>query len=561
MLIFMAQNIQIGQVLKQYGYITDEQIERALQYQKENRSKRIGDIVIELGFVTERQMLEALAQRLSLPVVEVSSCDFDISAVEKIPRQMAVNNKIIAFAMTENSLKVITREPLNLYGMEEVRQTVGMNLDVSLAEETPLMGAINYYYSEVGARLAAKNANNTVEEKEIEEIGIEEGDGDAPVIRLVQSLIIRGYNTGASDIHIEPFEDKTLVRMRIDGTIIDYVTLQASIHPSVVARVKIMSNLDIAEKRIPQDGHFRNRVEGRDVNIRVSVVPTVFGEKVVMRLLAIRGSIDYAAHFGMNDDSYSRFIPMLNSPNGIIYITGPTGSGKSTTLYMVLEAMSGKSINISTIEDPVEKNIARINQMQVNNQAGVTFDVGLRALLRQDPDVIMVGETRDTETASISVRAAITGHLVLSTLHTNDAVSSIVRLKDMRVEPYLIANSLVGLVAQRLMRKVCPQCSREVETTQEERRFMGEDIRTVKKAVGCPSCNNTGYSGRIAIHEIAVVDSGVRKLIVADAPIEELTRYIVENQKMKTLKAEAVELVKSGVTTIEELVKVAYRSV
>ena len=391
------KNVPIGQVLKEYGYITDAQIQQALAYQRENRDKRLrmGEIFIELGFITERQMLEALGQRLSLPLVDVGTCNFDIAAVERIPRQMAVNNSIIAFAVTDNSLKVITSDPMNLYGIEEVRQVVGMNLDICLAEKAPLLGAINYYYSEVSARMAARTANSTAEEQVIEELNVEEGDGDAPVIKLVQSLIIRGYNTGASDIHIEPFEDKTVVRMRVDGAIVDYVTLQSSIHQSVIARIKIMSNLDIAEKRVPQDGHFRTKIDGENVNVRVSVIPTVFGEKAVMRLLAVKSVIDHPDHFGMDDDAYRRFMPMLDSPNGIIYITGPTGSGKSTTLYLVLEALSGRSVNISTIEDPVEKNVARVNQMQVNNQAGVTFDVGLRALLRQDPDIIMVGETRD----------------------------------------------------------------------------------------------------------------------------------------------------------------------
>ncbi len=553
-------NIRIGEVLKQYGYIGDSQLQAALKYQKENPSKLIGQIFIELGFVTERQMLEALGQRLSLPLIDVGSCDFDISAVEKIPRQLAVHNNILAFAMSDNGLKVITSDPLNIYGMEEVRQTVGMHLDIYLAEANPLANAINFYYSEVNARLAAQTVNNSSEQEEIEEITIDEGDGDAPIIKLVQSLIIRGYNTGASDIHIEPFEDKTLIRMRVDGSIVDYVTLQNSIHQSVIARIKIMSNLDIAEKRIPQDGHLRTKIDGENVNIRVSVIPTVFGEKAVMRILSSRSAIDHASHFGMDDDTFSRFMPMLSSPSGIIYMTGPTGSGKSTTLYMALETLSSRNVNISTIEDPVERNIARINQMQVNNQAGVTFDIGLRALLRQDPDVIMVGETRDSETASISVRAAITGHLVLSTLHTNDAVSSVVRLMDMGVEPYLIANSLVGLVAQRLMRKVCPICGEIVETTEDQREFIGENLTHIKKAKGCQQCNNTGYSGRIAIHEIVTVDRGMRALITKGASMEELTRYCIGTQNMKTLKSKGVELIKQGVTTFEELVKVAYHS-
>lgn len=554
------KNIPIGEVLKEYGYITQEQLLQALAYQKENPQKRIGGIVIELGFVTERQMLEALGQRLSLPLIDIGGCEVDISAVERIPKQLAVNHNILAFGVKDNVLKVITSDPLNLYGIEEIRQLVGMSLEIYLAEKDPLAGAINYYYSEVSARMAAQTANSSGEGREIETVYIDEGDDDAPIIKLVQSLLVRGYNTGASDIHIEPFEDKTTVRMRVDGTIVDYITLQSSIHQSVVARIKIMSNLDIAERRVPQDGHFRSRIDGINVNVRTSVIPTVYGEKMVMRLLASRSAIDHAARFGMNDEAYEKFLPMLSSPNGIIYITGPTGSGKSTTLYMVLETLSGRPVNISTIEDPVEKNVQRVSQMQVNNQAGVTFDVGLRALLRQDPDIIMVGETRDAETASISVRAAITGHLVLSTLHTNDAVSSVIRLMDMGVESYLIANSLVGLVAQRLMRKVCTSCGKTVETTEAQRAFLGKDIMEVKQAVGCPACNHTGYSGRIAIHEIAVVDKGMRELISSKATLAELNAYAANKQGMKTLRQSGVELVGEGKTTMEELIKVAYHS-
>ena len=319
-----------------------------------------------------------------------------------------------------------------------------------------------------------------------------------------------------------------------------------------------MANLDIAEKRIPQDGHFRVKTENGHVNIRVSLLPTVFGEKAVLRLLVSSGELDYAGQFGMDDESYRRFLPMLNSNNGIIYITGPTGSGKSTTLYMVLEYLSGRRLNISTIEDPVEKNVAGINQTQVNPVAGLTFESGLRALLRQDPDVIMVGETRDGETAEISVRAAITGHVVLSTLHTNDAASSIVRLQDMGVETYLVANSLVGMVAQRLMRKVCPNCRQEIETTPEERRLLGQDVVKISRGRGCAQCNHTGYRGRIAIHEIITVDSMLRRMISSQASMEEIVAYAKENQNMRTLRDSALQMVREGISTPEELLKVAY---
>jgi type IV pilus assembly protein PilB len=302
---------------------------------------------------------------------------------------------------------------------------------------------------------------------------------------------VRAYNSNVSDIHIEPFEKHTSVRMRMDGVIVDFMTLQKNIHNSLIARIKILGDLDIAERRIPQDGHFKTNIDGTPVNVRVSVIPTVFGEKAVLRLLASAATIDHSGTFGMNDRNYQIVSNMLRSPNGIIYVTGPTGSGKSTTLYMILSELSQRAVNISTIEDPVEKNLPKLNQMQVNNTAGLTFEIGLRALLRQDPDVIMLGETRDAETASISVRAAITGHLVLSTLRTNDAASSVTRLIDMGIEPYMLANSLVGIIAQRLVRKVCPDCAEWGEPTEEENRIVGMILPKSLPAVENPFISET----------------------------------------------------------------------
>ena len=558
----MKTNLRIGEVLMERNYITQEQMEQALAYQKEHREKRVGQILIELGFVTETQVLEALAARLGLEIVNVGQMQVDLAAVKMIPRELAEKQNLLAVSFSDKNLEVVTNDPLNYFAFEEVRQLTGCQLVTRLCEMGPLKSAIRYYYAEVGAQQAAETANEDFAQSEAQLLEVDEsesGDPEAPIVKLLNSLLDRAISTGASDVHIEPFEANTRVRMRIDGTIIDYVALQRSVHQPLIARIKIMANLDIAERRLPQDGHFRIRV-GRNehVNIRVSLLPTVFGEKAVMRILATAGAIDHAGHFGMDDESYAKFLPMLNSPNGIIYITGPTGSGKSTTLYMVLEYLSHRQVNISTVEDPVEKTLLGINQTQVNPVAGLTFEAGLRALLRQDPDVIMVGETRDGETAGISVRAAITGHLVLSTLHTNDAVSSIVRLADMGIDHYLIANSLVGLVAQRLMRKVCPHCAREVPVTPQEQAFLGEGIAAVKRGTGCTHCNGTGYRGRIAVHEIVTIDRNIRRMISRGAETEEIEAYAREQQGMRTLKEKGLELVKQGITTPEELIKIAY---
>ena len=556
----MKSNLRIGEILTEKGYVTEAQIGQALAYQKEHRDMRVGQILMELGFVTEIQVLEALADRLHLDIVEVAQLSVDIRAVSMVEKSLAEKNLILPIQEKNHTMTIVTNDPLNYFALEEVRQQTGCHLEILLSEEAPLRQAISYYYAEVSARKAAKQAHVgfTVEENELEIENLADSDDEAPIIRLLNSLLERAIKTNASDIHIEPFEKETKVRMRVDGVIMEYVTIQRNIHSPLIARIKILANLDIAEKRLPQDGHFRAGLEEGYINIRVSILPTVFGEKAVMRIMSTNGELEHADHFGMDDDSYERFLPMLNYPNGIIYITGPTGSGKSTTLYMVLEYLSKRNVNISTIEDPVEKNLPGINQTQVNPVAGLTFDVGLRALMRQDPDIIMLGETRDGETAVTSVRAAITGHVVLSTLHTNDAASSIVRLEDMGVETYLVANSLVGLVAQRLLRKVCPHCAREVDTTEQERIFLGEDVKQIRRGMGCSHCNNTGYKGRIAVHEILAMDHTIRKMIVDHEPAENITRYAIEHQGMRTLKASGLKLVKEGVTTPEELMKISY---
>ena len=558
------KNIRLGDVLIEFGYITPEQLNAALAYQKEHRDLRVGQALQKLGYVNERQVLEALAQRLQLKMVDIEHTTVDVTAVEKVPQELAQKYDMLPIAQNGRTLTIAANDPLNYYAVEDIRQLTAMEPEIVLAELEPLRRAIRYHYAEVSARKAARTANSSdMAAAQTEDLAIdmtaEGGDLDAPIIRLLNSLVQRAVTTTASDIHIEPFEGETKVRMRIDGVIVDYVTLQRALHQPLIARIKIMSNLDIAEHRIPQDGHFRARLEtGPDVNVRVSILPTVFGEKAVLRILSSNTYIKNADHFGMNDETYKRFLPLLNRPNGIVYLTGPTGSGKTTTLYMILQAIAERQVNVSTIEDPVERNLPRINQTQVNNIAGLTFESGLRALLRQDPDVIMVGETRDAETASISVRAAITGHMVFSTLHTNDALSSIVRLEDMGVERYMVANSVAGLVAQRLMRRVCPHCAVQMPVTDEERSYLGPDIPFVRRGKGCTQCNGTGYRGRVAIHELVIINRELREMISAGATQEQLTEAARRNQGMTSLREAALQLVRDGETTPEELLKITF---
>ena len=374
---------------------------------------------------------------------------------------------------------------------------------------------------------------------------------------LLEKLLLDGYRKNASDIHIEPREECLMVRIRVDGMLVEHMKLESEAHPSLIARAKILCGMDIAEKRLPQDGHCKVEVDGVEMDLRASSVPTVYGEKIVLRFLNTRVHVEHEDTFGMDEENYQKVLEILKRPNGIIYITGPTGSGKTTTLYLILERLVKAPVNIMTIEDPVEKQIAGINQIQVMEQTGLTFEKGLRAIMRQDPDIIMVGETRDHETAKISVSAAITGHLVLSTLHTNDAVSAIIRMEDMGIEPYLVANSLSGVVAQRLARKVCPHCSQEMEIGKEET-MLGIKTDTVRKAVGCDHCNGTGYKGRVAIHEVVVIDKHIRGMIAEKRTIEEIYQYVEKTQNIRRLKEDMIRLVEEGVTTVEELLRLTY---
>lgn len=376
------------------------------------------------------------------------------------------------------------------------------------------------------------------------------------IVRLLDRLLIYGYEENASDIHIEPREKRLVIRMRVDGQLMEYRSLEKELHPPLIARTKILSEMDIAEKRLPQDGHIKTVIQGIELNLRVSTIPTIYGEKAVLRFLNRNVPIDLSDTLGMNEENYRKVLALLRRPNGIFYITGPTGSGKTTTLYMLLEYLAKRPVNIITIEDPVEKNMDGISQLQVNPQSGLTFELGLRAALRQDPDIIMIGETRDSQTARISVRAAITGHLVLSTLHTDSAAGAVVRMLDMGVEPFLAADSLSGVLAQRLVRKICPRCAVTAEPNGEERRLLGSEIRRIKHGAGCSFCNYTGYKGRMAVHEVLVVDKEIRRMIRERAPVEEITEYAAEVQGIVSMKANIISLIGQGITTVEELVRV-----
>ncbi|MFR4782868.1 MAG: GspE/PulE family protein [Pilosibacter sp.] len=392
---------------------------------------------------------------------------------------------------------------------------------------------------------------NKNEVQEMENYGAEAGSA----VKLLEELLNLGYRKNASDIHLEPQEDRMVVRMRQDGMLLHVREYDKEMHQPLVTRAKVLSGMDIAKKRVPQDGHFKEMIDGICLDVRTSVVPTIFGEKMVLRLLNMKTEIDHGKTFGMREKNYEKMKRILRSPGGILYLTGPTGCGKTTTLYMILEYLAKQPVNIVTIEDPVERYLPGISQMQVNEQAGITFEAGLRAVLRQDPDIIMVGETRDPETAKISVRAAITGHLVLSTLHTKSAAGGITRMADMGVEPYLTADSLCGMAAQRLVRKVCPHCAETVELTDEEQKLFGRKIRSARRGRGCEFCRNTGYKGRTAVHEIFVMDRELKKMIAENRPEWEIEDYVVKTQGMRTMREELADLVCAGVISMEEFLR------
>lgn len=552
------KTLRIGEVLIEQGLINEQQLQLGLDAQSRDKKKRLGQHLIDLGFLSEQQILQALSEKLGKPFIELNSITVDVEAVAKIPESLAKKYQIIGTSMEGNILNVVTSDPMNFYGFEDIRLVTGMDLIISLATKDSIDDAINYYYAEVNAKKAASMANNMSTFPLLDEEIFDDENDDTPVVKLLNSILFNGFHSNVSDIHIEPFEHETRVRMRVDGMLIDSMKLQKSLHNALVVRTKILSHLDISEKRIAQDGHFVINIHGVQMNLRVSIVPTIFGEKIVMRYLNSHIPIDYIETYGMREENYLKMCQMLESPHGIIYVTGPTGSGKTTTLYMIMESLAKRDVNIVTIEDPVEKTLQRINQIQVNNVTGLTFENGLRAILRQDPDIIMVGETRDTQTASISVRAAITGHLVVSTLHTNDALSTIVRLEDMGIEPYMISNSLVGIVAQRLVKKLCPYCAKKVATTPEEKHLMGKKIDYISMKQGCPACHFTGYKGRIAVHEMVVIDNQMKQMISQHQDITTIYEYVKTHQNYQSLFEETLKLVETGQTTIEELLKISY---
>ncbi len=554
----------IWEILLTNGIITHEQLSDALRWQKSHPDEDIGNILLSRGLVNDAQLLAAYAQRLDVPLVEKDLVVKRPEVLKLVPESLARRYGIMPLDINNNKILIAISNPEDMSVIEDVKMSSRMDVSIVLASRENINGAIERYYKNL--ELFYREEQTEVQTisivsddtaKKMDEI--ESNVNNTPVVKLVNNLVQQAYIRQVSDIHIEPFENDVLVRMRIDGDLVEVMRLAPASLASVISRIKILSGMNIAEKRVPQDGRFAYSNDEFKVDLRVSTIPTMYGEKCVMRLLNTGGeNLLSFEQLGMTKENIARFEHMLSAPNGIILVTGPTGSGKSTTLYAVLNRLRKPTINITTIEDPVEKQMFGINQVQVNTKAGMTFASGLRALLRQDPDVIMIGEIRDYETAEIAVRASITGHLVLSTLHTNDSVSTIVRLIDMGVPPYLVSASVNAIIAQRLVKRLCPYCKRKHAISDSEKVLLGDDgITESFEPVGCPECNHTGYSGRIAIYEIVELDHRIRKMISTNAPVEDIKRVAAENGA-EFLADNLRELVRRGVTSMDEFNRIIY---
>jgi type IV pilus assembly protein PilB len=557
----------LSDILRKKGLISEKDMDRILKTQKDT-VKDLQKIIIELGILKKDEMMIALANEIGVKYVNLNDITIDPLIVVLIPEEMARRHQLIAIDKGENKLTVAMANPLDVFAYDEIKIRLGYNLEAVLSYGEDINKALDEVFGVTDGwdQVIDKFENMTVtvlkeEEKEAELSALTAGE-EAPIISLVNLMILRAVKEQASDIHIESFGDETLqVRYRIDGILHDVMSLPRQLRLAVISRIKIMSDLDIAERRLPQDGRIQINVGGRTINIRVSILPTVNGEGAVLRILDPSSILLELNSLGFSQDILPKFTSLIKKPNGIILVTGPTGSGKSTTLYTTLNILNSTEKKIMTIEDPVEYRLKGINQVQAKPKIGLTFAAGLRSFLRQDPDIMLVGEIRDKETAEVAVQAALTGHLVLSTLHTNDAPSSVIRLIDMGIEPFLISSSVIGVIAQRLVRRICPRCKKEAKLTSDLAKILEEYNMDSKKIIlnkgeGCPYCKETGYKGRIAIFELMIITDTIRDLISSNITSGKL-RETALKEGMCQLKEDGLKKVCEGVTTIDEVLRVA----
>lgn len=537
-------------MLIEAALITTSQLDEALEQKRPG--EKLGDALIRLNYITETQLIQMIHEQLHVPIIELYSYDINVTVTKLVPKALAQKHDIMPFELNGNTLHVATADPLDLIAIDDVRLQTGMNIEIGIATREQIRKTISRYY-EMDHALVEILKEDAPENERQETISRD----DAPIIRLVNQLFLSAIDQRASDIHFDPHEKQLHVRFRIDGDLRTETVYPKKIQSVMLTRLKVMSNLDITESRLPQDGRIKYTLRNRAYDFRVSTLPTMYGEKIVIRVLDSSQGLTDLTKLGFGERNEQAYRGMLKRPNGIILITGPTGSGKSSTLYASLKELNDETKNIITVEDPVEYQLDGINQVQVNSKVGLTFASGLRSILRQDPNIVMVGEIRDTETAEIAIRASLTGHLVLSTLHTNSAISSITRLVDMGVEPFLVAASTTGLVAQRLVRRVCRDCGQVEPVSKSERSLFdaeGVHIDQIVRGKGCASCNFTGYRGRLAIHEVIPIDEGLRRMIMNQSTESEMVDY-AKSQGATFLLSDGLEKVAAGLTTTEEILR------
>ena len=561
------KKIRIGDLLVEAGAITEEQLQEALAKQKEEGG-RIGNVIMDMGFISRELLITVLTTQMGIDFVELRSVKIDENILKQVPEKLVAQHKVMPIGLADdnpNILRLAMADPMDLAAVDDVSIATGLTVEPVLAFDDDIQECVGKYYGSAQAMEAAEQFRMEQASGELtdEEVDMMKEDIDnSPIVLLVNQILEGGVRQRASDIHIEPMETYVRVRYRIDGALKQVMTYDYSLAAAISARIKIVGGMDIAEKRKPQDGRITIMVDRREFDVRVSVLPTVYGEKIVMRLTSKEGLTKPKSGLGFSPEEIEIFDGILSNPHGIILVTGPTGSGKSTTLYTSLSELNTEDVNIITVEDPVEANIDGINQVQVNVKAEMTFAAALRSILRQDPDIIMIGEIRDGETAQIAVQAAITGHLVVSTLHTNSAASTVTRVIDMGIEPYIIGDALVGVIAQRLVRRLCNSCKAPRLADEDEKKLLGvedEDDVVIYEPVGCPLCGDIGYAGRIGVYEMMPVSKELQAIIAKGSTADVIEKQAL-SEGMLTLKMGAAKHVLNGITTLSEMKKITYET-
>lgn len=560
---YKRKKVRLGDVLVQNGVITEEDLQRGLERQK-GSGRKLGETLVDEGITTEENIARALSNQFHYDMVDLQNTEIAPEVLQLVPANVLKKHRAIPFEYSPdnmNVLRVAMADPIDIGAIDDINIITNLQVEPVVATTSGVMMAIDQYYGQAEVNSALEEYAREKESQMIEQEDMYSEDvNNSPIVQLVKGMIDQAVRQRASDIHIEPMEKQVRIRYRIDGALYEKSVYSIRLLPAIVARIKIIGGMDISEKRKPQDGRITQIVDRKEFDIRVSILPTVYGEKIVMRLTSKNALTREKSQLGFKPDELKKFDHILKHPHGILLVTGPTGSGKSTTLYTALSELNKEDVNIITVEDPVEANIDGINQVQTNNKANLTFASALRSILRQDPDIIMIGEIRDQETASIAVQASITGHLVVSTLHTNSAASTITRLADMGIEPYLIADATIGVIAQRLVRRLCPECKRQKKADKEELEMLlldpDEDV-TIYEPCGCARCDGTGFKGRIGVYEIMEVTQPLKTIISKGGTAEDIKNKALE-EGMNTLRMSATKYVLEGITSVQEMMRVSF---